>query len=95
VNLELQAEPAAMVEQAELQVLAGQQVGRLALPGPTAMSATEAMPAKAEPVALVQRELMERPYPVMAEPVVSAELEGEVASVEPQVVWEAWPGQMD
>jgi hypothetical protein len=31
----------------------------------------------------------------MAEPVVSAELEGEVASVEPQVVWEAWPGQMD
>jgi hypothetical protein len=26
---------------------------------------------------------------------VSAELEGEVASVEPQVVWEAWPGQMD
>ena len=84
-----------MVEQAELQVLAGQQVGRLALPGLTAMSATEAMPAKAEPVVLVQRELMERLYLVMAEPVVSAELEGEVASVEPQVVWEAWPGQMD
>ena len=51
-------------------------MARQALPGLTAMSATEAMPAKAEPVVLVQRELMERPYPVMAEPVESAEQEG-------------------
>ena len=53
-----------------------ERMARQALPGLTAMSATEAMPAKAEPVALVQRELMERLYLVMAEPVESAEQEG-------------------
>ena len=65
-----------MAARAELQVLGEQAVVRLARLGPTALSATEAMPATAEPVELVQRELMERLYPVMAEPVESAEQEG-------------------
>jgi hypothetical protein len=95
VNLELQAEPAAMVERVELQVLGEQAVVRLARPGPTALSATEAMPATAEPVELVQRELMERFCLVMGEPAESAEQEGAEALVEPQVVWEGWPGQTD
>jgi hypothetical protein len=38
---------------------------------------------------------MERFYLVMAEPAESAEQEGAEALVEPQVVWEGWPGQMD
>jgi hypothetical protein len=95
VNLEPQAEPAAMAARAELQVLAAQPVVRLARLGPAELSATEAMPATAEPVELVQRELMERFYLVMAEPAAWAEQEGAEALVEPQVVWEGWPGQMD
>jgi hypothetical protein len=83
-----------MVEQAELQVLAVQPVVHLARLAPMALSATEAMPATAEPGDLVLRELMARPWFLMAEPEVSAELEGAVALVEPQVVWEGWPGQM-
>ena len=59
MNLELQAEPAAMAARAELQVLEAQPVVRLARLGPTALSATEAMPATAEPVELVQRERRE------------------------------------
>jgi hypothetical protein len=94
VNLELQAEPVAMAVRVELQVLGEQAVVHLALPGPTALSATEAMPAAAEPVALVQRELQERFYPVMAEPAESAEQEGAGVLVDPQVVWEGWPEQM-
>ena len=65
-----------MAVQAELQVLEGQPVVCLALPGPAALSATEAMQVTAEPEELVQRELMERHYPVMAEPAESAEQEG-------------------
>ena len=76
MNLEPQAEPAAMVEQAELQVLAAQPVVRLARLGPAELSATEAMQVTAEPEELVQRELMERLYLVMAEPAESAEQEG-------------------
>ncbi len=94
VNLEPQAEPVAMVEQAELPVLAGQQVVHLARLAPTALSATEVIPATADPVELVQRELMERLYLLMAEPAESAEQEGAEALVELQVVWEGWPGQM-
>jgi hypothetical protein len=94
VNRELQAEPVAMVEQAELLVLAGQPAAHLARLAPMALSATEAMPATAEPGDLVLRELMERLYLLMAELEVSAELEGAEALVELQVVWEAWPGQM-
>jgi hypothetical protein len=94
-NLELQAEPVAMAAQAELQVLGAQAVVHLARLGPTALWATEAMPATAEPVALVQRELQERLYLLMAEPAESVEQEGVEALVEPQVVWEGWPGQMD
>ena len=94
-NLEPQAEPAAMVEQAELQVLGAQPVVHLARLGPTALWATEAMPAAAEPVELVQRELQERVYLVMGEPAESAEQEGAEALVEPQVVWEVWPGLME
>jgi hypothetical protein len=94
VNLEPQAEPVAMVAQEELQVLEGQLVVRLARLGPTALWATEAMPAAAEPVALVQRELQERFYLVMGEPAESAEQEGAEVLVEPQVVWEGWPEQM-
>jgi hypothetical protein len=95
VNLEPQAEPAAMAEQAELQVLAAQPVVHLARLGPTALSATEATQVTAEPVELVQWELQERFYLLMAEPAESAELEGAEALVEPQVVWEGWPGQTD
>jgi CHASE3 domain sensor protein len=93
-NLEPQAEPAAMAARAELQVLEGQPVVRLARLGPTALWATEAMPAAAEPVALVQRELQERVYLAMAEPAAWAEQEGAEVLVEPQVVWEGWPEQM-
>ena len=67
----------------------------LARLGPTELSAAEAMPATAEPGELVQQELMERPWFLMAEPAESAELEGAEALVEPQVVWEGWPGQTD
>ena len=95
MNLELQAEPAAMVEQAELQVLEGQPVVHLARLGPTELSATEAMQVTAEPEELVQRELQERVYLVMGEPAESAEQEGAEALVDPQVVWEGWPGQME
>jgi hypothetical protein len=95
VNLELQAEPVAMAVRVELQVLGAQAVVHLARLGPTALSATEAMPATAEPVALAQRELQERVYLVMGEPAESAEQEGAEALVEPQVVWEGWPGQME
>jgi hypothetical protein len=49
-----------MVAQAELQVLGAQAAVHLARLGPTALSATEAMPAAAATVELVQRELMER-----------------------------------
>ena len=84
-----------MAEPAELQVLAAQPVVRLARPGPTALSATEAMQAAAATVELVQRELMERFYLVMGEPAAWAEQEGAGVLVEPQVVWEGWPGQMD
>ena len=62
MNLEPQAEPAAMVEQAELQVLAAQPVVHLARLGLTELSATEAMPATAEPAAQAlteQRESLE------------------------------------
>ncbi len=83
-----------MVEQAELQVLEGQPVVCLARLGPAELSATEAMPATAEPVELVRRELQERFYLVMVELAESAEQEGAEALVEPQVVWEGWPGQM-
>jgi hypothetical protein len=48
-----------MVAQAELQVLAVQPVVRLALPGPTALSAMEAMPATEEPVARALTERLE------------------------------------
>ena len=65
-----------MVEQAELQVLGEQAAVRLARLVRMASTATEAMPATAEPEELVQRELMERRYPVMAEPAESAEQEG-------------------
>jgi hypothetical protein len=47
------AKPAAMVEQAELRVLAAQPVVCLARLGPAELSATEAMPVTAEPVELV------------------------------------------
>jgi hypothetical protein len=53
------------------------------------------MPATAEPGELVQQELQERLYLLMAEPAESAELEGAEALVDPQVVWEGWPGQTD
>ena len=53
------------------------------------------MPATAELGELVQQELMERPWFLMAEPGESAEQEGAEALVDPQVVWEGWPGQMD
>ena len=76
MNLELQAEPVAMVALAELQVLAAQPVVCLARLGPAELSATEAMQVTAEPVALVQRELQERVYLVMAEPAAWAEQEG-------------------
>ena len=62
-----------MAARAELQVLGEQPVVHLARLGPAALSATEARPATAEPEELVQRELMERHYPVMAEPAESAE----------------------
>ena len=84
-----------MAAQAELQVLGEQAAVHLALPGPTELSATEAMQVTAEPEELVQRELMERLYLVMGEPAAWAEQEGAEALVEPQVVWEVWPGQMD
>jgi hypothetical protein len=42
-----------MAVRVELQVLGAQAVVHLARLGPTALSATEAMPATAEPVALV------------------------------------------
>ena len=76
MNLEPQAEPAAMAARAELQVLVEQPVVHLARLGPAELSATEAMQVTAEPEELVQRELMERHYPVMAEPAESAEQEG-------------------
>ncbi len=62
MNLEPQAEPVAMVEQAELQVLAVQPVVRLARLGPTAlweMGATQAMVATAAQVLTELREPLE------------------------------------
>ena len=59
-----------------------------------ATTGTEATQAMAEPGDLVLRELTARPCFLMAAPAVSAELEGAVALVELQVVWEAWTGQM-
>ena len=63
-KLELQAEPAAMVEQAELQVLAAQPVVHLARLGPTALSATEAMPATAATAATAAQVLTELREPL-------------------------------
>ncbi len=77
-----------------MQVLAGQQAAHLARLAPMVLSATEAMPATAEPGGQELLELLERLYLLMAELEVSAELEGAEALVELQVVWEAWPGQM-
>ena len=65
-----------MVEQAELQVLVEQPVVHLARLVRMASTVMEAMQVTAEPEELVQRELMERRYPVMAEPAESAEQEG-------------------
>ena len=62
MNLEPQAEPAAMVEQAELQVLAAQPVVRLARPVRMASTVTEAMQvmeATAAQVLTEQRESLE------------------------------------
>jgi hypothetical protein len=76
VNLELQAEPAAMAARAELQVLGEQAVVHLARLGRMALWEMAAMPATAEPVELEQRELQERLYLLMAESAESAEQEG-------------------
>ncbi len=59
-NLEPQAEPAAMVVQAELQALAGQPVAPLARLGPTASTAMVEQLAMAEPVVLVRTERLEQ-----------------------------------
>ena len=65
-----------MVERAELQVLGEPAAVRLARLGPTVLWEMGAQQVTAEPEELVQRELQERLYLLMAEPVESAEQEG-------------------
>ena len=76
MNLELQAEPAAMAARAELQVLGEQAVGHLARLGRMVLWEMGAQQAAAAAEELVQRELMERLYLLMAESAAWAEQEG-------------------